>query len=455
MCYEETSMTHDYDLIVLGGGSGGLAMARRAAAHGARCALVEAGRLGGTCVNRGCVPKKIMWHAAEIARSMQLAPHYAFTASLEGLDWAQLKVSRDAYIKRLNHIYQTGLEDSRVELVKGSGRFLAPHVIEVEGRRLSAPHVGIATGGRPLVPPVPGARLGITSDGFFGLFTQPRRVAIVGSGYVAMELATTLRALGSDVSLLIRSACFLNGFDDMLRECLTEAMQEQGIDILSNTVVQGASRDSEGLLTLDVGGRTLSGYDCLIWAVGRVPNSDRLNLEAAGVLHDDDGWIRVDDYQNTNVPGIYAIGDVTGRAALTPVAIAAGRHLADRLFGGQPDSRLDYSLIPTVIFSHPPLASAGLSEDAARASHGDAVKVYQTRFVPLQYALSGRSGHSTMKLVTVGLEERVVGCHMAGPGVDEMLQGFVVAMGMGACKSDFDRALPIHPTGAEEMVTLR
>ncbi|MFQ5488000.1 MAG: FAD-dependent oxidoreductase, partial [Gammaproteobacteria bacterium] len=348
-------MANDYDLLVLGGGSGGLAVARRAAAHGARCAVIESGKLGGTCVNRGCVPKKIMWYAADIAHTLPLAADYGFDASPGELDWARLKVARDSYIKRLNQIYRTSLEDSRVELIQGYGRFADAHTVEVEGKRYQAPHIVIATGGRPIVPALPGARFGITSDGFFGLFTQPRRVAIVGSGYIATELAGMLCSLGSEVTMLIRSEWFLNGFDVMIREALMEAMQHQGINVLCSIMVERVSRDQEGLLSLHTtSDQQLTGFDCLIWAVGRAPNSERLNLEAAGVRCDGRGMIPTDEFQNTNVPGIYALGDITGRAALTPVAIAAGRHLADRLFGGQTDSRLDYRLIPTVIFSHPP-----------------------------------------------------------------------------------------------------
>ncbi len=449
-------MQNDYDLLVLGGGSGGLAVARRAAAHGARCAVIEGGKLGGTCVNRGCVPKKIMWYAADIAQALQLAPDYGFDAGPADLDWARLKVARDSYIKRLNQVYRTSLEDSRVDLIQGYGRFIDAHTVEVEGKRYQAPHIVIATGGRPITPQLPGARFGITSDGFFGLFTQPRRVAIVGSGYIATELAGMLSTLGSEVTLLIRSEWFLNGFDVLIRETLMEEMQHQGINVLCNVMVKSVSRDPDGLLSLHTSSaQQVTGFDCLIWAVGRAPNSDRLNLQAAGVHCDGRGMIPCDDFQNTNVPGIYALGDISGRAALTPVAIAAGRHLADRLFGGQAESHLDYRLIPTVIFSHPPVGSVGLTEDEARERHGSAVKIYQNRFVPLHQALSARKSYSAMKLVTVGVDEKVVGCHIVGQGADEMLQGFAVAMGMGACKQDFDRTIAIHPTSAEELVTLR
>ncbi len=449
-------MSYDFDLLVIGGGSGGLATARRAAEHGARCAVVEASRLGGTCVHRGCVPKKILWYAAEIAGAMHLALDYGFTASLEGLDWAGLKVARDDYLRHLEEIYRTSLEDHRIQLIRGRARFQDAHTVRVDGRDFRAPHIVIATGGQPVVPELPGAGHGITSDGFFGLSAQPRRVAVAGSGYIATELSCVLRALGSEVTLLIRKEWFLNAFDSLIRETFMDALQLQGIDVLSSILVTAVHRDHDGRLSLHTSkGHVLEGYDCLLWAVGRAPNTRDLGLEHAGVRCDGPGWIVTDHYQNTSVPGIYAVGDVTGRAALTPVAIAAGRRLADRLFGSQPDSHLDYGLIPTVIFSHPPAGSVGASEEAARARHGHAVRVYQSRFTSLQYALARRKLPSAVKLVTLGPEERVIGCHVVGPGADEMLQGFAVAMGMGACKADFDRTVAIHPTAAEELVTLR
>jgi len=446
--------TH-FDLISLGGGSGGIAVARRAAALGARCALIEAGKLGGTCVNRGCVPKKLMWHAASIAHTLQQASDYGFESATGKLDWARLKLGRDAYIKRLNSIYRTNLEDSRVELISGWGRFIDAHTLEVDGKRYTAEHIVIATGGQPQIPDVPGARLGINSDGFFGLFTQPQRIAIAGSGYIAIEFAGMLNALGSEVSLLIRRQNFLNGFDNMIQDQLMASMQDNGINVLCSVQIESVERDPEGVLTLATShDHRLTGFDCLIWAIGRSPATSGLNLAAAGITPDGRGFIETDTFQNTKVPGIYAIGDVSGRAALTPVAIAAGRRLADRLFGGKKNSRLDYENIPTVIFSHPPAGSIGLTEDAARALHGSAVKVYQTRFIPLYYGLTRHKSHAAMKLVTVGSDEKIVGCHVIGQGADEMLQGFAVAMRMGACKRDLDHTVAIHPTSAEEMVTL-
>ncbi len=445
-----------YDLVVIGAGSGGIAMARRAAAHGARCLVIEEGRLGGTCVNRGCVPKKMLWYAAGLAEALHDAPDYGFSVQAGGFDWAAMQAAREAYIERLNGIYATMLNDSRVQLRVGQARFLSPREVSVDGDVVSASHIVIACGGRPSRPDIPGAGLGITSDDFFALREQPRRVAIVGAGYIAVELAGLLQALGSDVSLFLRRQHFLGRFDATIREALMLAMQEAGVDILSSTRLVEVSENDAGQLCLDSErGIRLEGFDTLIWAIGREHNSDRLDLDKCGLTTADDGHIPVDSLNNTAVDGIYAIGDVCGQPALTPVAIAAGRRLADRLFAGMLVEAIDNDLIATVIFSHPPVGSIGLSEEEARTRHGDAVHVYQSQFNPLYHAVTSRKVPTTVKLVTVGADERVVGCHVIGEGADEMLQGFAVAMRLGACKADFDATIAIHPTAAEELVTLR
>jgi len=450
-------MTQHYDLISIGGGSGGLAVARRAARYGARCAVVEYGRLGGTCVNRGCVPKKIMWNAAAIGHALHDAADYGFAGDgrIPGLDWSHLKNARDRYLQRLNGIYQTNLENAGIELLPGYGRLSDRHTVCVDGVDYSADHIVLATGGRPVWPDIPGAELGITSDGFFELQQQPRNVVIVGAGYIAVELAGLLNALGSEVTLLLRRQHFLARFDTMLRDTLMETMQDDGINIIAGIHMQRVERDGNRLLTLYAwGGQRVEGVDTLIWAIGRENCIDDLGLETASVQHDG-RVIAVDAWQNTSVEGIYAIGDITGQAALTPVAIAAGRRLADRLFGKQPDSHLDYDNIPSVVFSHPPLATVGLTEDEARELYGDDVTVYQSRFTPLFHALTKRRVPSAMKLVTTGPQQKIVGCHVIGAGADEMLQGFAVAIRMGATKADFDNTVAIHPTSAEELVTLR
>ena len=445
-----------WDYLVIGGGSGGIASARRAAEHGARVALVEAGRLGGTCVNVGCVPKKIMWNAAVIAGCLADAEGYGFDVDVAGFDWGKLKAGRDAYVERLNGIYARNLERSGVTRITGHARFVAPGEVEVGGERHAAEHVLIATGGRPRVPPVPGAELGITSDGFFALSERPRRVAIVGAGYIAAEIAGVLHSLGSEVTLLLRHQELLRRFDVTLRQTLMHEMAAQGINVLSCIHLARVERTADGTLALcGSTGEALSGLDALIWAVGRDPSTEGLGLDAIGVAVDDAGHVRVDEWQNTTQKGSYAVGDVTGKWPLTPVAIAAGRRLADRLFGGQPDARLEYDDIPSVVFSHPPIGTVGLTEDDARERWGDAVKIYASRFTNLYHAVTPTKTASVVKLVVVGSEQKVVGVHVIGIGADELIQGFAVAVRMGATKADFDRTVAIHPTAAEEVVTLR
>ena len=450
-------MLRKFDLIVLGGGSGGLATAQRAAEYGARVALFEPGPLGGTCVNVGCVPKKVMWNAAELAGGMERARDYGFDVRVAGHDWARLKAGRDAYVQRLNGIYQRNLDRKEIATVPSPARFSGPRaVVDASGDAYAAEHVVIATGGYPVVPSLPGAELGITSDGFFELEHRPRRVAIVGSGYVAVELGGVFNALGTETVLFVRGERLLRGFDSLLGVELAKQMRASGIEIVTHGLPR-AVRGKAGDLTLETPDeRTFSGFATLLWAIGRMPRTAALGLERAGVEIDAAAAIVVDEFQNTSAERTYAVGDVTGRALLTPVAIAAGRRLADRVFGGQTDRRLSYDLLPTVVFSHPPIGTVGLSETAARERFvGEPLKVYQTEFVPMFYALGDVKPKTAMKLVTVGADEKIVGCHVIGPGADEMIQGFAVAMTMGARKRDFDDTLAIHPTSAEEMVTMR
>ncbi len=449
-------MNRHYDLIAIGGGSGGLSVAERAARYGAKTAVVERGRLGGTCVNVGCVPKKVMWFGASIAHTLHDAASYGFQLGEQSFDWARLKTARDDYVQGINDWYHTYLADSDIAELTGEARFVDARTIEVAGEQYTADHIVIAPGGAPMVPDTDGAELGITSDGFFELEQLPRRVAVVGSGYIAVELAGMLNALGSDVTMLLRREHLLRTFDAMLRENLTEEMFGDGIDILARTQVRRVSRDDDGSLCIESeNGQRLEGFDELIWAIGRYPLTGSLNLPACGVETDEHGYIPTDKFQQTNVDGIYAIGDVTGRAQLTPVAIAAGRRLSDRLFGGMEDRYLSYDNIATVVFSHPPIGTVGLTESVARDRHGDSVKVYQTRFTAMYNALTGRKQKTAMKLVTVGAQEKVVGCHVIGPGADEMLQGFAVAIRMGVTKKDLDDTVAIHPTSSEELVTMK
>ena len=447
-------MSRHYDLICIGGGSGGIATARRAAAYGKRCAVIERNRLGGTCVNVGCVPKKVMWNAAHAAAAVGQAPDYGLQVSPGKLDWAALKSARDSYVSRLNEIYARNLDKSGVDWIAGEARFVDARTLNVDGTEYTAEHIVVATGGSPWVPDLPGAEHGIDSDGFFALASQPRRVAVVGAGYIAVELAGVLRGLGSETALVIRRDQALRDFDETLREGLMENMAGEGIELVTGFTPAALHRESDGLVLESSDGQRSGPWDTVIWAAGRQPETAGLGLEAAGVAMHDNGEVPVDAYQNTNVAGVYALGDITGRMPLTPVAIAAGRRLADRLFGGQPERHLDYDNIPTVVFSHPPIGTVGLSEAAARERHGDQVQVFNTVFVPMEYALSEHKPRTRMKLVTVGSEQRVVGVHIIGTGADEMLQGFAVAVKMGATKADFDNTVAIHPTSAEEMVTM-
>lgn len=444
-----------FDLISVGGGSGGLACAQRAAEYGAKAAVIEPQRLGGTCVNVGCVPKKVMWNAASIALSLEDATDYGFEVSIGQNDWAELKRKRDAYVLRLNGIYERNLAAKGVSYVRGSARFLDAHSVEVDGQRLTARHMVIATGGKSMLPDIPGAQLGISSDGFFDLAARPQRVAVVGSGYIACELAASFRELGSHVEQFVRKDRVLTNFDVMLGKSLMREARAQGM-VIHERVVPAALHEASGKGTLVAeDGREFAGFDCVLWAIGREPNVAGLDLARAGVALDDSKYVITDTYQNTNIAGVYAIGDVTGRAALTPVAIAAGRRLSDRLFGGKPGRHLEYSMIPTVIFTHPPIGTVGASEAEARAQHGDAVKVYVADFTPMYHALTTRKTHTDMKLVCVGPEQKIIGCHIIGIGADEMLQGFAVAIRMGATKAQFDDTVAIHPTSAEELVTMR
>ncbi len=451
-------MSDQFDLIVIGGGSGGLASAKRAAEYGARVVLIESGRLGGACVNVGCVPKKIMWNAADLGAGLHDAPEYGFRVSGEGHDWPLLKKKRDAYVLRLNGIYETGLAQKKVELVRGYGRFVDSHTAVAADRRLTAKHIIVATGSRPLIPAIKGAELGITSDGFFDLEERPGRVAVVGSGYIAIEVAGILNSLGSKTSLVLRGETALRGFDAMIGQSTLKILRDDGVQCVTGAWPDGLERGADGtleLLTRD--GRRLKPFDSVIWAIGRGPVAEDLGLERAGVKVDADGYIPTDKYQTTSAEHIYAIGDIIGKSAqLTPVAIAAGRRLSDRLFGGMPDRYLDYNNIPTVVFGHPPIGTVGVTEAAAREQYGDAaVHVYTASFVPMYYALTARKPRCDMKLVCVGPEQKIVGVHIVGDGADEMLQGFAVAVRMGATKKDFDDTVAIHPTVAEELVTMR
>lgn len=458
-----------YDYLVIGGGSGGLASARRAAELGARVAVVESHKLGGTCVNVGCVPKKVMWNTAVHSEFIHDHVDYGFQSCDSKFNWRVIKEKRDAYVSRLNTIYQDNLTKSHIEIIHGHAAFTCDPkpTVEVSGKKYTAPHILIATGGvpsRPQESQIPGASLGITSDGFFQLEELPSHSVIVGAGYIAVEIAGILSALGSKTSLMIRHDKVLRNFDSIISSNCTEELENAGIEVLKYSQVKEVKKTSSGLelcMVTSVPGRkpiltTIPDVDCLLWAIGRDPNSRTLNLNKLGIQTDNKGHIIVDEFQNTNVKGIYAVGDVCGKALLTPVAIAAGRKLAHRLFECKEDSKLDYDNIPTVVFSHPPIGTVGLTEDEAISKYGkENVKTYSTTFTPMYHAVTKRKTKCVMKMVCANKDEKVVGIHMQGIGCDEMLQGFAVAVKMGATKADFDNTVAIHPTSSEELVTLR
>ena len=448
-------MNQHFDLIAIGGGSGGLAVAEQAAQLGRRVALIDPGPLGGTCVNRGCVPKKVMWYAAQLAQAVRDGGGFGVRAQAAPYDWSALVAGRNRFVARINDYWSNYVEREGIASLTGLGCLVEARTVEVAGVRYSADHIVIATGSHPLIPRVPGAELGITSDGLFELLAQPRRIAIIGGGYVGVELAGVLRALGTEVTVIALEERLLWPFDPMVGEALAEAMRQEGIRLRLQCEVVALERQVAGLVLIPRTGEPLTGFDTILWAVGRAPNSARIGLEAVGVATQPNGLIEVDAYQNTNVPGLYALGDVTGHEPLTPVAIAAGRRLARRLFGGETDLKLDYENVPSVVFSHPPVGRVGLTEPAARARYGDTLTVYETRFTPMRHALNDHGPQTAMKLVCAGPEERVVGIHLIGDGVDEMLQGFAVALKMGATKADLDDTVAIHPTSAEELVTLK
>mmetsp|Transcript_4309 Transcript_4309/g.5595 ORF Transcript_4309/g.5595 Transcript_4309/m.5595 type:complete len:516 (+) Transcript_4309:49-1596(+) len=481
---DNNNTSFDYDYLVIGGGSGGIASAKRAATlYNAKVAVIEKSRLGGTCVNVGCVPKKVMFNAATIADTLSHdAEHYGFLGGKESaktFDWNKLKKSRDNYVKRLNTIYENGFQNAGVEYIRGDATFEDSNTLIVsslaegeeekekeEGktRTITAKYILIATGGRPYFPEGEGIlEHCISSDGFFELEEIPKVVVVVGAGYIAVELAGVLNSLGSEVHLIVRYGNAVRSFDKMITESLDEEMVKAGIRIHRYT--QGVSKivlDSSGKKTiLTKSGDSLYGADVVIMATSRVPNIGGLNLDKAKVKLSEKGYIQVDDKQNTSSESVFALGDVCGKVELTPMAIAAGRKLADRIFGGkeQEDAKANYENVPTVVFSHPPIGTIGLTSQQAITKYGEEnIKIYTSSFANLYYGVfdvePSEKPKTRMKLICAGKEEKVVGLHCIGIGVDEMIQGFAVAMKMGATKADFDSAVAIHPTASEELVTM-
>lgn len=450
-------MTQHFDYLAIGAGSGGIASANRAAKLGKKAAVIEAKHLGGTCVNVGCVPKKAMWYAGQISDALKYAHDYGFKVDKKGFDWGKLIANREAYIERIHGAYQRGFDANKVTVINGFAKFIDKNTVEVDGTLYTADHITVATGGRPSIPNIEGAEYGIDSDGFFALVEQPESVAVVGAGYIAVELAGVFHALGTKAHLLVRNEKPLRAFDDMLSTTLVEQMAKHGPTLHNHSTPTRVEKLDDGKLLVHLtNGQSVGPVDKLVWAIGREPATDNINIENAGIDLDSKGYIVTDKYQNTSVQGIYAVGDNTGRAQLTPVAVAAGRRLCERLFNNKPDEHLDYTDIATVVFSHPVIGTVGLTEAEAVAEFGeDNISVYNSQFTALYQAITEDYRDPTrMKLICAGTEEKIVGIHSIGFGSDELLQGFAVALKMGATKADFDNTIAIHPTSAEEFVTM-
>ncbi|KAF1810135.1 hypothetical protein P152DRAFT_421790 [Eremomyces bilateralis CBS 781.70] len=462
-------ITKECDYLVIGGGSGGLASARRASAwYGAKAIAIEAKRLGGTCVNVGCVPKKVTWNAAHIAETIHQAKAYGFSVQHTApFDWNSFKNKRDAYVTRLNGIYERNLGNDKVEYIHGFARFTGKQEVEVttdDGSKvqIKGKKILIAVGGRPALPDLPGIELALTSDGFFEIEQQPKKVAIVGAGYIAVEFAGMFQSLGTETHLFIRHDHFLRTFDPMIQEKVTAEYVRQGINVHKNSEaarIEDIGGGKKRFHYSDKDGESSVDVDEVIFAVGRKPEIDGMGLENVGLKLNEKSHVVVDEYQNTNVENVYALGDVCDKGfELTPVAIAAGRRLSDRLFGGKTDAHLIYENIPSVVFSHPEVGSIGLTEPEARQKFGDEnIKIYSTGFTDMYFAMMEPEdkGPTAYKLVCAGPEEKVVGLHIMGSSSSEILQGFGVAVKMGATKKDFDQCVAIHPSSAEELVTLK
>ena len=447
-------MSDEFDLLVIGAGSGGVRAARFAAGFGAKVAVVESRYLGGTCVNVGCVPKKLLVYGAHYAEDFRQAVGFGWSAGQSVFDWPTLIANKNREIQRLNGIYRNLLLNSGVTLLEGHARLLGPHQVEVQGRCYSARHILIATGGWPQVPDIPGKEHAITSNEVFYLQQLPQRVLVVGGGYIAVEFASIFHGLGAQTSLLYRGELFLRGFDGAVRRHCREELEKKGLDLQFNSDIARIERQADGsLLATLTDGRTLA-TDCVFYATGRRPMLDDLGLENAGVALDERGYIRVNEHFETSQPSILAIGDVIGRVQLTPVALAEGMAVARRLFRPEDYQVPDYELIPTAVFSLPNIATVGLSEEQAR-ERGHQLKIFESRFRPMKLTLTECQERTLMKLVVDADSDRVLGCHMVGPEAGEIIQGLAVALKAGATKRIFDETLGIHPTAAEEFVTMR
>jgi glutathione reductase (NADPH) len=439
---------YDFDMITIGAGSGGVASSRRAGSYGARVAIVEESRIGGTCVLRGCVPKKLLVYGAQFADAFEDAAGFGWTVAPPKFDWPALIAAKNAELDRLEKIYVNMLRHSGVEIIEGRGVLVDPHTVEVAGRRYTAETILIATGGHPTVPDIPGIEYVISSNEALDLPQLPRRIVIVGGGYIAVEFAGIFRGFGCEVAEIIRREELLYGFDDDLRIALAQEMRNRGVEIHTRTNVARIEKDSrEGYSVFTEIGQEISA-DLVMYATGRGPNTKGLGLAEIGIETRRNGAVVVDEWQRTTVPNVYAVGDVTDRLNLTPVAIA------ETLFNNNP-IKMDHADVPTAVFSNPPIGTVGLSEEQARKQYGDDVDIYIARFRPMKNTLSGREERTLMKLVVDARTDRVLGCHMLGPDAPEIAQGLAIAIKAGATKRVFDQTVGLHPSAAEEFVTMR
>ncbi len=443
---------YDYDLFIIGGGSGGVRAARIAAGYGAKVAIAEEYRVGGTCVIRGCVPKKLLAYAAHFHEDFEDATGFGWSVGGAKFSWEALIANKDREIDRLNGIYKRLLSESKVTLIESRAVLVDAHTLEVAGKRVTADYILVATGAHPSLPKEPGAEFGITSNEAFHLKELPRRVVVAGGGYIAVEFAGIFSGLGAKVTQLYRGEQILRGFDDDIRNTLAAEMGKKGIEIRLNTIIKRTDKIANGYrLTLSDG--TVLETDLVMYAIGRIANTGGMGLEAAGVSLGGDGAVMVNEYSQTAVPNIYAVGDCTNRLNLTPVAIREGHAFADTVFGKRPTA-VDHHTVASAVFSHPPVGSVGMTEAFARMQFG-AVDIYRTSFRPLKHTLSGRDEKTMMKLVVDRATQRVVGVHMVGLDAPEIVQSIAIAVKMGATKQQFDATMAVHPTAAEEFVTLR
>jgi len=443
---------YDYDLFTIGAGSGGVRASRFAANGGARVAVAEERYLGGTCVNVGCIPKKLFAYAAHFAEDFEDAAGFGWTVGKRGFNWSKLVSNKDTEISRLNGIYDRLLKGAGVEVMEARARVIDPHTVEVGGKTVTAGNILVATGSWPMVPDIPGRELAITSNEAFYLESLPEKIVIVGGGYIAVEFAGIFNGLGVDVTQVYRGPVFLRGFDEDVRYCLAGEMREKGIDLrFERNVINISEVDGRHVALLDNGDELDA--DVVMYCTGRVPNSTNLGLEAAGVELRENGAVVVDGYFRTSVPSIWAIGDVIDRMQLTPVALAEGMAVVKTMFGGEPTS-VDYTNIATAVFSQPNIGTVGLTEEEAREAYHE-VRTFSSKFRALKHTLSGRQEQTFMKLVVDAKTDRVVGCHMVGPDAGEIVQGIAIALKCGATKAQFDATIGIHPTAAEEFVTMR